>query len=187
MFSSLPRRHLMILALTLVCGLQLLPAGQAADAPKAPASDRAALVGTWKIISFKDDAIERIDRLGGVPPGSDKADLAKFPKIVFTADECWVLHVDGKRDVLAGRTDCAFKSCTLDEKASPKAIDLVGVRTDKGEALHTYHGIYELDGKKLRICWNEGGDARPTKFESDKDNNLFVCERVSDQPEKPKE
>jgi uncharacterized protein (TIGR03067 family) len=171
----------------LIACLLCMPAGHAADAPKPATSDRAALVGTWKIISFKDDAIERIDRLGGLPPDSPKADPKKFARLVFTADECWVLHVDGKRDVLAGRTDCAFKSCTLDEKANPKAIDLVGVRTDKGEALHTYHGIYDLDGKKLRICWNEGGDARPTKFESDKDNNLFVCERVSDQPEKPKE
>jgi uncharacterized protein (TIGR03067 family) len=178
--------HVSALLLIMTVGLLESPAGRAADAAK-PSGDRLALVGTWKIVSFKDDGIERVERLGGVAPGAGKVEATKFPKIVFTADECWVLHADGKRDLLPGRTDCAFKSCTLDEKASPKAVDLVGFRGAKGDQLHTYHGIYELDGKKLRICWNEGGDARPTKFESDKDMDLFVCERVSDQPEKPKE
>src|SRR6187551_1046821 len=100
MILSPAGRRLLLLPCILIACLLGMPAGHAADAPKPAASDRAALVGTWKIISFKDDAVERIDRLGGLPPGDPKADPAKFPRIVFTADECWVLHVDGKRDVL---------------------------------------------------------------------------------------
>jgi hypothetical protein len=48
-------------------------------------------------------------------------------------------------------------------------------------------------GKKLTIAWNEipkgndSGKMLPTKFESDVDMNLFVCEKLSGGVEKPKE
>jgi len=147
--------------------------------------DRAQLNGTWKIVGFQDDGSDKIGRLGvGL---AKKGQEPRIAKLVFSGDECFVVRADGKRDMLAGLTNCAWKTHTLDEKTSPKSIDIVGFAGKESEKTQTYFGIYELVGGKLRICWNEGGKARPTKLESNGEMNLFECERLSDQPEKPAE
>ncbi len=155
-----------------------------------PKRDREAMIGTWKIVQFHDDGSDKIGRLGvtQVPKGKPE----RIAKLVVTADEVFVIRADGKRDVLAGLTNTAWKSVTLDPSKDPKQIDIVG-QPGKGDKPVKYLGIYKLEDKKLTICWNEtpkGNDPekiRPKKFESDGDMNLFICEKLSDTPEKPKE
>ena len=61
----------------------------------------------------------------------------------------------------------------LDPTKSPATIDIVA-----GD--HTYLGIYEIDGKRLRICYRQ--DRRPTRFDAkdkadDSNNVLFELKR----------
>lgn len=137
-------------------------------------SDRQALVGTWKITVFQDDGKDRRGRLG--------ANNDRPAKLVFTADACFVLRGDGKRETKSGLSNCAWKSFQLDSSALPPAIELTGFAGKDGSKTKTYLGIYQLDGDKLQICYCEQGKTRPTKFESDGAMNLMVCERISREP-----
>ena len=163
----------------------VLIAGLSSRAQAAESDDRKTLVGTWKITVFQDDGRDRLDRLGA---GLAKKDQPpRVAKLVFTADECWVIRGDGKRELKAGLANAAFKAVKLDPGANPKTIDITGFSGKEADATKTYQGIYSLEDKTLRICWCEQGNTRPTKLESDGANNLFVCEKISDEPQKPAE
>lgn len=146
----------------------------------AKADDREALIGTWKVILFQDDGRDRLERLGAGP--AKKGREPREAKLVFTADQCYVLRGDGRRESTAGLANAAWKSCTLDESTTPKSIDIVGFSGKESDKSKTYVGIYELEGHRLRICYAEGGATRPTKFESNGNDNLFECERLSTEP-----
>lgn len=180
----------MVARTAFVVALALIAAVLSADdQPSKPKSDREALVGTWKIVGYQDDGAERLSRLGAV--AGKKGEPARMPKLVFTTDECYVLSGSGNRFVSAGHTGCDFKVFTLREDASPKQIDIESCAGKKGETLF-YFGVYELDGDKLKISYNESPSSpekpgkRPDRFVSNRDMNLIICEKVSDTPEKPK-
>lgn len=161
----------------------------AADDKPAPKSDREALIGTWLVIEFHDDGGDKTGRLTGrsVNP-RDKPDL--LPRLVFTAEGCYVLRpskTGWQRDINAGITNVNWDTVKLDEKAKPnKTIDITPFRKDETVKVTLLPGIYELDGKKLRICYNETPNlskgCRPTEYKSDGDMNLFICEKLSDEP-----
>jgi len=51
---------------------------------------------------------------------------------------------------------------TIDATKSPKAIDL---KVTEGQAAgQEMHGIYELDGDTIKICYANPGKPRPTEF-----------------------
>jgi uncharacterized protein (TIGR03067 family) len=54
---------------------------------------------------------------------------------------------------------------TLDPTTSPKSIDLVFHWPISGKD-YIHKGIYEWDGEKLRMCFDETGKGRPTEFRS---------------------
>lgn len=145
------------------------------------AGDADKLLGTWKIVQFRDDGGDKIGRLGAGPAQGKRPE--RIAKLVVTKDEIYVVRADGQRDVAAGLTNCAWRSCRLHEEADPKHIDIVGV-PGRDVKPKNYFGIYELKGDKLSICWNETprtadpAKIRPTQFESDGEMNLFVCERM---------
>ena len=145
------------------------------------ASDRDALVGTWKISVFQDDGKDRLSRLGAGPV-KKKGQPPKVAKLVFTADACYVIRGDGRREMASGLANAAWKSCQLDESTTPKSIEIVGFAGRQSGKTKTYPGIYAIEGRKLRICYAESGAKRPTKFESDGNANLFECERLSKEP-----
>lgn len=175
------RKLLRLLTLLVVCAQGL----RAAEPAKtSTGSDREQLQGTWKIVAFHDDGNDKIGRLG--VSAAKKGQPERIAKLAFAGDECYVLRADGKRDALAGLTNCAWKSYSLKAAEGVKQIDLQGVGGKEGEKLKLYPGIYELSGAKLRICWNEGGAVRPTKLESNGEMNLFECERLSSEPEQSK-
>jgi len=170
----------------LVAALVALAAAQDKPAPK---SDREALIGTWLVVEFHDDGGDKLGRLTGrsVNP-KDKPEL--LPRLVFTAERCYVLRpskAGWQRDNNAGITNVNWDTVKLDEKATPhKTIDITPFRKDENVKATLLPGIYELDGKKLRICYNETPNLskgrRPTEYKSDGDMNMFVCEKISDEP-----
>jgi uncharacterized protein (TIGR03067 family) len=61
----------------------------------------------------------------------------------------------------------------IGESENPKTITFVVTKGDnKGKTLL---GIYEVDKKKLRICFDASGKTRPTKFESKPDTQSFLA------------
>lgn len=63
---------------------------------------------------------------------------------------------------------------TLDSASSPKRITAKSM--PEGKAMN---GIYEVDGNKLRLCWNVDGGPHPTAMESTAGSNvdLLILER----------
>lgn len=169
--------------------LPVLAASAADPAPKsetAPAGKDglAAVIGTWKIVEFQDDAKDRMARLG-VAPAKDGG-APRIAKLVIAAEDVFVIRGDGTRDVATGLTSCAWRGVKFDPSASPLHIDLTEnvEGNPKVKSPKTFRGILAVEGGRLKLCWNEeGGEQRPTRFESDAANNLFVCERLSDKPE----
>jgi uncharacterized protein (TIGR03067 family) len=173
-----------------VVALAVAALGGAASAQEKAKSDREALIGTWVVYEFHDDGGDKTGRLTGqaVNP-KDKPD--RLPRLVFTADECYIMRPSKTgwlREITPGLTNVGWKSCKLDETAKPaKTIDIVGHARNGKEP--RYPGIYELDGKNLRICYNESPaqskNARPTEYKSDGQMNLLICGKISDEPLKP--
>ena len=142
------------------------------------------LIGSWKITVFQDDGRDRLERLGVKPV--KKGQKPRFAKMIFTKTECLILRGDGKREKASGLANAGWKSCKLNATTSPKSIDIEGFTGKNNEKTKTYKGIYKLEGKTLTICYCEQGNKRPSNFESDGANNLFVCEKLSDVLEKLK-
>ncbi len=148
--------------------------------PNSAVADPPTLNGTWQISVFQDDGRDRLDRLAAGP--AKKGGEPRIAKLVFTADTCYILRGDGRREMASGLTNAGWKSFTLNDSTVPKSIDIVGFSGGESEQTKVYLGIYELEGDNLRICYAETGPGRPTKFESDGNNNLVEAVRISAEP-----
>jgi uncharacterized protein (TIGR03067 family) len=60
----------------------------------------------------------------------------------------------------------------------PKEIDVTFERCP-GTVVEgrTLHGIYCIEGDRLKICWSHKEGHRPTKFTGEKEPTLFILER----------
>jgi uncharacterized protein (TIGR03067 family) len=113
---------------------------KAAEARKQAKADLEKMQGTWVRVNMELDG-NRFP-LEGVWTASYSGDVL-------------TLAIDGK----VYRTGAIV---TLDTRQTPKAVntwDVEGPFKDK-----TLPGIYEIDGDKLRVCFANPGDARPTEF-----------------------
>ena len=135
----------------------LLPSfALAADAPKDAGDDRERLQGTWKVVSMVNDGKE-------VP-----ADKIRSARLTFEGDRFSMKGADedfrGRFRLIPGKT--------------PRQIDTVFVDADNKE-LGAARGVYELDGKRLRVSWKHEGD-RPTELASKPGSGarLMVLEKV---------
>lgn len=118
----------------------------------APEEDRDRLQGRWSVVSFED-----ADRGGGKRTDEE----LKTMKVVIAGDKLTVTEGDTSHEI-------TFK---LDAGKNPKQIDLTAPQS-KGKA---NHGIYELDGDNLKICFNaEPEGDRSTTFESKADSPNVV-------------
>jgi len=108
------------------------------------------LQGTWQLTSVEDGKKARID-------------LKK--RTLFVGGDL-VLVQDGDKLVQAGQL-------RLNPAKSPRCID-VAVRKGEHED-NTMLGIYELDGDKLKVCFDPEGESRPKTFTSKKDSAVFVA------------
>jgi uncharacterized protein (TIGR03067 family) len=80
---------------------------------------------------------------------------------------------DGKYRVTGAESpDEGTWNLHLDQK--PFGLDVIG--TDGPNKGKTFLAIFELDGDKLKVCYDLSGQARPTQFESKKQTLLFLAE-----------
>ncbi|QJX00824.1 TIGR03067 domain-containing protein [Frigoriglobus tundricola] len=135
-----------------------------ADPPAAPAeTDLDRLQGSWMPLQCE------VEGKGQMP---DK--LKEQVRVVFDKNEYHLyfkdskLGKDGKPIVLR----LALASVTLDATANPKTIQFEFADGQlKGKKCH---GIYELAGNQLRMCYGSAEKPKPTKFESPAGSGYFV-------------
>lgn len=114
----------------------------AAPASTAPAAE---FEGEWRMVSA-------VMNGAAMDPS-----MVQWVKRVFQGDQT---------SVLAGPQTMMKAVFMLDPSQSPKAIDYQNIAgSHKGKA---QLGVYEFNGKVLKICMAEPGAARPTEFESTK-------------------
>jgi uncharacterized protein (TIGR03067 family) len=74
----------------------------------------------------------------------------------------------------------------LDDKKDPVAIDMEILEPEGLKGAKAL-GIVKIDGDKFTLCYNPSmGGARPTKFESTKDNGNFLFVHTKAKPEEKK-
>jgi len=135
--------------LTVLIVVSVASVGWCAD-PKAPKADKA-LNGWWKPDS-------------AVMAGKELAPEELKPRYLALSNGKYMLNQGDQVD------EGTYK---IDESENPKTISFVVTKGDsKGK---TTLGIYELDKRTLRICFDVSGKTRPTKFESKPDSQSFLA------------
>jgi uncharacterized protein (TIGR03067 family) len=151
------RRWLVIPAVVLFLSANLAAQGDAAKELKK-------FDGTWKIVALQK---------GGQVIGA--GDLPEGMRLVFGGGKVTVVMPgpDGKDE----KRVSAFK---IDPTKKPKHCDVT--HEDGNEKDKTLPGIYEWDGKRLKMCVNDGGNERPIAFASPEGSRVmfFTLERVPD-------
>ena len=149
-------------AAAVVCGLvgpavaQEPPAGVVPAAATAPAGDLAAVQGYWKPLSI---------RYEGKPQMS--ADDLKKVTVVIEGGEYHLYYKEPNKDPLK----LARTTVALDPTASPKGITFeYQAGPLKGQKRH---GIYEVAGNELRLCYGPADKPRPTKFDAPANSGYF--------------
>jgi uncharacterized protein (TIGR03067 family) len=133
-----------------------------------PGDDSDLISGKWRLASWKSDHAEY-----------NVKDLDHFS---------WVFDRERLRVLRDGDEQVSLR-IRLNETARPKEFDLWYDGDDPKLKLvypAGIHGIYEIDGDKLRRCYTFGQDPRPKTFEAEPGsrNWLQVLERVQPAPDK---
>jgi uncharacterized protein (TIGR03067 family) len=86
----------------------------------------------------------------------------------------WV-EVEGELMTKTGRAGSGLRyKITLDPSANPRTIDLVSVGHPSGMTF-VHKGIYEWNGKLLRLCLDNTGKDRPKEFKAPAgQDNIYV-------------
>lgn len=135
----------------------------AGDTPekKALQKEWAKLEGTWIVIAKESN---------GVKSGDDAVNA--LGKVTLK---------DGKYTWDSGDGG----SMVIDPTKKPKHVDYAIV-DDQG-IVHTYLGIYELDGDTFKDCYAPPGEARPTEFKTAADSGHVMMVHKREKVEKEKQ
>jgi len=134
------RRHGAGIVLAAACGLAAtwLMEVRGEDAQ---ARDRAAYVGTWRVVTIESD--------GTAQPARERNIV-----VVNRADGTWTMTIDGREASSGGST--------IDPLATPPEIDIEITAGDgAGSKLL---GIYELGADRRRLCFRGAAEWRPREF-----------------------
>ncbi len=137
-------------------GLPLAPPDETGDPPPAnpkgggagvaapPKTDKELLQGDWAMVSY--------ETAGKVDPDAVKQGVR--------------LTIEGDRFTLRPKLALHFAhgTFTLDRGKQPKSIDFMQKYGLPQEKPVLVPGIYELDGRTMKICRATSGDKRPTEF-----------------------
>ncbi len=121
----------------------------AALATEPPPGDLGKLQGKWK---------------GMAGPEKNISVILEFKDGDVTVS---VLTPDGQEMKFKGKAK-------VDEKADPKAIDLVEFSSSEGDSLPDNKSLYQIDGEVLKLCTGKPNSDRPKEFKEDKDAEIAV-------------
>ena len=88
-----------------------------------------------------------------------------------------VIFTDKKMTLSKGDKERYDATYVLHPDAKPKAIDIKFLMgPDEGK---TFHGVYEVQGDNLKLCWSEAGQKRPEGFvtKAKSGRTLYVLKR----------
>lgn len=122
--------------------------------------DARALQGVWKPISAE---------MGGhaLPEAAVKAITLRIKK-------------GGYEVTVAGEPGVDQGTTMLDTRSRPKRMTITGVKGPN--AGKVFPAIYELKGKRLRICYNLKGTERPSAFKTAAGSMLFLATYLRTKP-----
>jgi uncharacterized protein (TIGR03067 family) len=130
--------------------------------PAAPTSDRDKAQGYWKPLQCDYEGKAQMP-----------AELMKQVTVVFDKSEYHLYFKDSKNDANGKPIilRLALANIAMDETTTPKTITFEFADGPlKGKKSH---GIYELAGNQLKMCYGASDKPKPTKFESPAGSGYF--------------
>jgi uncharacterized protein (TIGR03067 family) len=126
-----------------------------------PADDLAALQGNWKPLQCD---------FQGVP--QMPAEVMKQVTAVFDKAEYHLYFVDKSKEGQPKALKLAVANVTLDQNSVPRSITFEFAEGPmKGQKRH---GIYEVAGNQLKMCYGPIDKPRPTEFKSLPNSGYFL-------------
>lgn len=129
-----------------------------AVAPAAPAGDLKKWQGFWKADAIQYDGVDQL---------ADAQQRAKLTLVVKDGEYRMYFASDPAQDK-------HLRLFTADLALDPAARTFVLTVKEGQKKGEKRHGIYDLAGGKLRVCYCPAEKPRPTKFESVKGADTFV-------------
>jgi len=136
--------------------------------PAAPATDLDKIQGYWKPLQCDFEGKPQMPRT------PDGVELMKQVTVVFDKSEYHLYFKDSKldKDNKPIILRLALANISLDPNTSPKSITFEFADGPlKGKKSH---GIYELAGNQLKLCYGPAEKPKPTKFESPAGSGYFL-------------
>jgi uncharacterized protein (TIGR03067 family) len=141
-----------------VLGLAALAVGQPPATPSTAQSDMALLQGYWKPLQIEFEGKSQVTN----------ADELKKLTAVFDQSEYHLYFKDAGKDPIK----LAVMNVTLDPSTNPKTILFEFARGElKGQKRH---GIYELAGNQLKLCYGPVEKPKPATFAAQANSGLFL-------------
>ncbi len=133
----------------------------AAGANPKPGDDLATLQGNWKPLQCEYQGESQMP-----------ADLMKQVTVVFDKNEYHLYFVDKGKDGQPKILRLAVANIALDPTTTPKSITFEFADGPfKGQKRH---GIYELAGNQLKLCYGPVEKAKPAMFKAPAESGFFL-------------
>jgi uncharacterized protein (TIGR03067 family) len=151
-----------MLRIALILGLSAMSTiALAAGADTKPVDDLSSLQGNWKPLQCE---------FQGVP--QMPADVMKQVTVVFDKNEYYLYFVDKDRMGQPKVLRLALANIVVDQATSPKSITFEFADGPlKGQKRH---GIYELAGNQLKMCYGPSDKPKPTEFKAPANSGYFL-------------
>jgi uncharacterized protein (TIGR03067 family) len=144
---------------TLVMGV--IAMGSATTIAAEPKDDLASLQGNWKPLQCDYQGVPQMP-----------ADQMKQVTVVFDKNEYYLYFRDKDRNGEPKALVLALLNVTLDPTTSPKSI--MFEFKDGPLKGQKRHGIYELAGNQLKLCYGPADKAKPTEFKAPVNSGYFL-------------
>jgi len=126
-----------------------------------PADDLAALQGNWKPLHSEFEGVSQMS-----------PEVMKQVTVVFDKNEYYLYFKDKDRNGEPKALVLALLQVSLDPSTSPKSISFEF--KDGPYKGQKRHGIYELAGNQLKMCYCPGDKPKPSEFKAPPNSGLFL-------------
>ena len=147
----------------LTAGLVAVLTAGAAVGQSPAGGDQAAIQGNWKPVTARYEELEQMS-----------AEVRGRVTLVFDANQCFLYlkaRVGSGDQTQEKVVLLAISTVTLDTTPGVKAIEFTF--TDGAIKGQKRHGIYEVAGDQLKLCYGPADKPRPTTFASPRGSGLF--------------